>query len=135
MRLPHDHVILFDGVCNFCNSTVGFVVRRDPLARFHFLPIQSPLGREVYLSHGHDPEKPDTILLLTGDRALARADAIMEIARHLGFPWSLASAGRLLPRGVRDWLYDRIAHSRYRLFGRSDQCMVPTPELRARFLA
>ncbi len=134
MHLPHDPVMLFDGVCHLCNSSVGFVIRRDPRAGVHFLPVQSPRGREIYRSHGHDPDQPDTILWMTGGQVLSRSDAIMAIGKHLGFPWSLAVVGRVLPRRTRDWLYDFIAKRRYRWFGRSSTCMVPTPGIRARFL-
>lgn len=134
MQLPHNPVMLFDGVCHFCSSTVGFVIRRDPHARVRFLSIQSALGREIYRREGHDPDQPDTILFVIDGKVLARSDAILEIAKQLGFPWSLAVAGRVLPRRSRDWLYDFIAKRRYRWFGRSDACMIPTPEIRARFL-
>jgi len=134
MHLPHDPVILFDGVCHLCNSTIGFVIRRDPLARVHFLPIQSPQGCEIYRSQGLNPDQPSTILWVSEGQVLTRSDAIMAIGRQLGFPWSLVVVGRVLPRRTRDWLYDFIATRRYRWFGRSNACLVPTPEIRARFL-
>lgn len=132
--LPQPHVIVFDGVCNLCNAAVAFVIRHDASARFHFLSIQSDLGRELYTRLGHDPDQPGTLLLVTDDRVLDRSDAALGIARHLGLPWRFLAAARILPRSWRDFIYDRVARSRYRLFGRRAACLVPTPALRARFL-
>jgi predicted DCC family thiol-disulfide oxidoreductase YuxK len=134
VQLPHERVILFDGVCRFCSATVAFVFRHDPTARFHFLPIQSPLGSRLYREHGLDPDHPDTILVVDHGRTLARSDAVIAIGRGLGFPWSIAVIGLALPRCWRDWAYDFIAARRYRWFGRNESCLLPTPDLRARFL-
>lgn len=132
--LPQPHVIVFDGVCNLCNATVAFVIRHDVNARFHFLPIQSELGTQLYAHLGHDPDRPGTLLLINEGEVLARSDAALGIARHLGWPWRMVAAARVLPRPWRDFVYDRVARSRYRFFGRQSACLVPTPALKARFL-
>lgn len=134
MNPPDAPIILFDGVCHLCSASVRFVIRRDPHARCRFLPIQSGRGREIYRAHGLDPEKPDTLLVLAGGKVLLRSDAAIAIGRELGFPWSIASVGRILPRSLRDALYDFIAQRRYRWFGKDASCLVPTPEVRSRFL-
>jgi len=127
-------IILFDGVCHLCSATVRFVIRRDPRARCRFLPIQSDRGRELYRANGLDPEHPDTLLVLANGKALKRSDAAIAIGRELGFPWSLASLGLVLPRKLRDTLYDFIAVRRYRWFGKNESCLLPTPEIRSRFV-
>jgi predicted DCC family thiol-disulfide oxidoreductase YuxK len=127
-------IILFDGVCHLCSATVRFVIRRDPRARCRFLPIQSDRGRELYRANGLDPEHPDTLLVLANGKALKRSDAAIAIGRELGFPWSLASLGLVLPRKLRDTLYDFIAVRRYRWFGKNESCLMPTPEIRSRFV-
>ncbi len=134
MILPQQHVIVFDGICNLCNATVAFVIRHDRSARFHFLSIQSELGREIYTRLGYDPECPGTLLLVTDGVVLDRSNAALGIAQQLGWPWRLLTVGRILPQSWRDFLYDRVARSRYRFFGRRTSCLIPTPALKARFL-
>ena len=127
-------IIVFDGVCHLCSATVRFIVRRDPAAHFRFLPIQSPRGRQFCATAGQDPEAPGSLLVVTGERILMQSDAALEIAAHLSPPWSLLHFGRLVPRSLRDGAYRWIARNRYRLFGRAEACMIPTAELRSRFL-
>ena len=120
---PLYDVILFDGVCNLCNSSVQFVIRRDRRARFKFAPLQS-----------QGEAAGDSIVLVDNGRRYTRSTAALRIARHLDFPWNLAYALIVVPRPLRDAAYDFIARRRYRWFGRRDVCMTPTPELRSRFL-
>lgn len=130
----HDHLLLFDGVCHLCDASVRFVVRHDPAGKIKFAPIQSPLGRELYLRHGLDPEKPDSMLFLTPCGAFKSSDAALEIARTLGGMWNFALLFRPLPRALRDAVYFLVARNRYRWFGRRDACMMPTAELKERML-
>lgn len=132
--LPPNPVILFDGTCRLCNGVVQFVVRRDPGGRFRFLPIQSARGSAAYRAAGLDPERPDTLAVWLDGSAYTRSDAVLVIAGGLGWPWSMAKAGSVLPRRLRDWLYDVVARNRYRIFGRYEACLLPTPEIRSRFL-
>lgn len=114
-----------------------FLVARDPHARFRFAPLQSEAARRACAAVGH-PLSPDatpgTIVVIEHGRALERSDAALAIARRMPFPWAMAGAFRVLPRGLRDALYGFVARNRYRWFGRAEQCMVPTAELRSRFL-
>ena len=128
-------IVLFDGVCNFCSDAVRFLVPRDPAGRLRFAALQSDTGREVQQRFGLDPDDLDTMVVVEDGRAYLKSDAALRIARHLAGPWRLLSLLRIVPRSVRDWAYDRFAERRYRWFGRSDECLVPTPELRERFLA
>jgi predicted DCC family thiol-disulfide oxidoreductase YuxK len=127
-------VILFDGVCNLCNGLVQFVIARDPAARFAFASLQSNAASKLLDRHRQTTPLPDSIVLVDGDRVFTRSSAALRIARGLGFPWMLAYAGIVVPKPLRDAVYDRVARNRYRWFGKRDVCMVPTPELRGRFL-
>lgn len=131
--LPHP-VILFDGVCSLCDAAVQFVIDRDPAAQFRFASLQSVVGARLAAEAGVDASALDTLVLITGESSLVRSDAVLEIARRLGRPWSGLAAARLLPLSIRDVAYRWVARYRFRLFGRLDACRIPTPELRARFL-
>ena len=130
-------IILFDGVCNLCSATVRFVIARDPHARFRFAALQGHAARRLLAERGLPAPaaaEPDSIIVLTGGGALERSDAALAVAAGLRFPWPLLGVFRVVPRGLRDWLYRIVARNRYRWFGKADACMVPTPELRARFI-
>lgn len=132
---PEDHpVVLFDGVCNFCNGAVQFIIRHDPRAVFRFAAYQSSAGKALALRHGIDPEVLETFALVVGDRAFLRSEAALETAIRLGGPWRLLAVFKLVPRIVRDAFYKFIARNRYRWFGQRESCMIPTPALRQRFL-
>ena len=126
--------ILFDGVCNLCNGFVRFVIARDPAARFRFAPLTSPAATPVLRQAGVSLPLPDSIVFIEDGQAYVRSDAALRIARGLRFPWPLLYGFVIVPRVIRDGIYDVIAARRYRWFGRRDACMVPTPELRQRFL-
>lgn len=130
-------VVLFDGVCNLCNASVNFVLDRDPEGRFHFAALQSEAARALLAAHGREPPKaePDSIVLIENGVVYERSTAGLRIARHLRGPVKLLYAFIVFPRVVRDVVYRFIARNRYRWFGKSDVCRVPTPELKARFLA
>ncbi len=130
-------VVLFDGVCNLCNSSVHFILDRDRDKYFRFASLQSRAGKELLAQHGLPPIEgdPDSVLLLEGGRVHSRSGAALHIARRLGFPWVLLVVGFLVPWFLRDLVYKFIARNRYRWFGKTDACRVPTPELRERFLA
>jgi predicted DCC family thiol-disulfide oxidoreductase YuxK len=126
-------VLLFDGVCTLCNGFVQFVIQRDPAGRFQFATLQSDAARRL-LQAAPQP-LPDTLVLVENGRVFLRSTAALRVARGLKFPWPLAFVLVVVPRPLRDWVYDIVARNRYRWFGRRDVCMVPTPELRARFLS
>ncbi len=129
-------IVLFDGVCNLCNGAVHFMIDHDPKERLRFASIQSDAGKELLLRHGIPvPERdPDSIVLIAGTRAYDGSGAALRIASKLGFPWSLLAVFLVVPWFVRDIVYYLIARNRYRWFGKSETCRVPTPELKRRFL-
>lgn len=135
MKLPVPRLILFDGVCHFCAASVRFILRRDPASRFHFAPLQSDLARQICAAHGLNQGDLDTFVYARdGQPPLIRSDAALAVAADLGGPWRSLAPLRLIPRRLRDAAYRFIARHRYRWFGKSDACLVPTPEQRTRFL-
>jgi len=129
-------VVLFDGVCNLCNGSVQFVIKRDPHARFRFAALQSAAGAALVTRATGQPidDSLESMLLVENDHLYDRSTALLRIVRKLRFPWPLFYGFVIVPRAVRDSVYDLIARRRYRWFGRREVCMVPTPELRARFM-
>ena len=125
-------MLLFYGVCNLCNASVRFIVERDPAGRFQFAPLQSAAARRL-LAAAPQPV-PDSLVLVENGRLFTRSTAALRVARGLRFPWPLTFVFVAVPRPLRDWAYDIVARHRYRWFGRRDVCMVPTTELRSRFL-
>jgi predicted DCC family thiol-disulfide oxidoreductase YuxK len=131
---PAQPLILFDGTCNLCNGLVRFVIARDPHARFQFGALQSPSARRVLARLETPDPLPDTIVLVESGKVFTQSTAVLRIARRLRFPFPLAVTLLVVPRPWRDWMYAWVARHRYGWFGRRDQCMVPTPALRSRFL-
>jgi predicted DCC family thiol-disulfide oxidoreductase YuxK len=127
-------IVLFDGQCNLCNRSVKFIVRRDAHYRFRFASLQSESGRKIVEEHGKNPADRDTILLLQDGKLYDRSTAALRIARALTGPWPLLFAFIVVPVFVRDIVYRLIANNRYRWFGKTETCMIPTPDIRARFL-
>lgn len=126
--------MLFDGDCNLCHGAVQFVLRRDPRGRFRFASLQSAAGRQALLAAGAPAVLPDSIVLLADGGVAVKSTAALRIARRLRWPWPLLAVAFVVPRPLRDLVYDWIARHRYRWFGKRAQCLVPTPALRARFL-
>lgn len=132
-------VVLFDGVCNLCNGAVQFIIRRDPTGRFGFAPLDSAAARNLLAGAALPAPLPDSIVLVEPrpdlpPRVSVRSTAVLRIARGLRFPWPLVYALIVVPRPIRDWMYTRIARNRYRWFGKRDSCIMPTPDLRSRFI-
>ncbi|MEO8197730.1 MAG: DCC1-like thiol-disulfide oxidoreductase family protein [Thermoanaerobaculia bacterium] len=133
-------ILLFDGVCNLCGATVQWVIRHDPQGIFRFAALQSAAGQAILARVGESlaaagaGKTLDSVVLVDGERCWVRSAAALEVLRRLGGPWALLRVFGLLPRAVRDAIYDRVARRRYRWFGRRDECWLPTPELRRRFL-
>jgi predicted DCC family thiol-disulfide oxidoreductase YuxK len=129
-----DRLILFDGVCVLCSGWVDFVIARDPAQRYRFVAIQSELGRALAIRFGVDPDDPQTNAVIHDAQAWFKGDSALQVWRDMpGWRWT--RVWWLLPRPVRNVVYDLIARNRYRLFGRHDACLVPTPDIRSRFLA
>jgi predicted DCC family thiol-disulfide oxidoreductase YuxK len=127
-------LVLFDGDCNLCNGAVKFILRRDRTGRFHFASLQSAAGRQALAAAGAKQPLPDSIVLVQDGAIAVKSAAALRIARGLPWPWPLLAVFWLVPRPLRDPIYDWVARHRYRWFGKTSSCLVPTPELRARFL-
>jgi len=129
-----DGLILFDGVCVLCSWWVRFVIERDSAGRFRFAPVQSRYGAGLAARLGISVENPETNAVVLGGSAYFKSDAAIAVISRLP-RWSWARWLALVPRSVRDWLYDRIARSRYRLFGRTASCLMPNPKMEGRFIS
>lgn len=127
-------IILFDGVCNLCNGLVRFLIRRDPDGRFRFAPLQSDVGQELLERFDLPTDTLETFVLVEDGECYTKSTAALRTARHLGGVYALLSYLRFVPRPLRDAVYDLVAASRYRVFGRKDRCMIPSPDVEDRFL-
>ena len=127
-------LILFDGVCNLCSGWVRFAIAHDPAGNLRFAPIQSPYGQDFLRRRGLPTDLFETFYLVDGDCVFVKSTGFLRMVGHLRWPWPLLRAARVVPRPVRDWLYDRVARNRYRLFGRRQTCLMPTADVAARFL-
>jgi predicted DCC family thiol-disulfide oxidoreductase YuxK len=125
-------IILFDGVCNFCNNSVNFIIGQDKNNYFKFTPLQSEIGQEFVKKF--DLHEIDSVILVENDKAYTHSTAALKIAKTLGGIWSLAYAFIIVPKFIRDFFYKLFAKNRYKLFGKKDECMIPTPKIRAKFL-
>ena len=126
--------VLFDGVCNFCDASINFVIGNDKRSYFRFAPLQSEAGARLQRQYGFDPSQLDTFVLIEGGKAYLRSTAALRIARRLGGVYPALYAAIVVPRPLRDILYNWFAKRRYRWFGRKDECMVPTADVKDRFL-
>lgn len=133
-ELAGKNVIVFDGVCVLCSGFMHFVLRHDQAKTFYFVIAQSPLGEALYRHFGLKHNDYDTNLVLLDGVLYQKLDAFLAVMRLLGWPWRAFSVLGLLPNGLKGWLYDRIARNRYTLFGRRDSCLVPSDDLKARFI-
>lgn len=130
-----EKIILFDGVCNLCNSSVQFIIRHDPEGQFKFAALQSPFGQQQLKKFAIPQDALNSVILIKGAVAFQRSDAALEIARDFRDIWRGLYYFKIIPRFFRDGIYDRISKNRYSLFGKRDECMIPTPELKARFIS
>lgn len=133
--MMHDHpVLLFDGVCNLCNGAVQWVLLRDKRDVFRFAALQSETGQDLLRRHQQDTLQYNTVIMVDGDRLYTHSDAVLEIARRLGFPWRLLFIFYYCPRSLRNAVYNWVARNRYRWFGKSQTCMLPRPEWQHKFV-
>jgi len=127
-------IFLFDGVCNFCNDGVNFLIRHDREGKFRFASLQSDAGKALLAKHGLQDLPLSTSVLIDGDKIFMNSDGVLETARRLGGVYALAAGLLFVPKPLRDWAYRLFARNRYKLFGKRELCMVPTPDVRQRFL-
>jgi predicted DCC family thiol-disulfide oxidoreductase YuxK len=127
-------IIVFDALCPLCSANAQFILRHDRRGHFRLTSMQSETGKSLYWRFGLDPDDPDTLIVVDGDRLSRDSDAIILIWRNLDWPWRLAAIASGVPRFVRDPLYRWVARNRYRLFGRRQSCWLPTTDLAERML-
>jgi len=133
------HLVLYDGVCGLCSRLLQFLLKHDHRAAFNFASLQSETGRAMVERGGGNPDELTSFYVLanyrTGDaRMFGRSSAALFVAGELGWPWRAAVLLRVLPPAILDYVYDVVARSRYRVFGRYEQCLMPRPEFRSRFV-
>ena len=136
-KVPKDkQLILFDGVCNLCNSSVLHVIKRDKNDKFLFAPLESGIGKTIIKKFNIDTEETDSILLYNPkkDSLTYKSTAALLIAKHLGFPTHLLAIFLIVPSFIRNLVYNYIAKNRYKWYGKKESCMIPTPELKAKFM-
>ena len=130
---PDQLIVLFDGVCYLCQHSVRFIIRNDKKNKFKFASLQSEFAQNR-LSEIHFNNSLETIVLLKGTHQFEKSDAVLEIAKHLSGAWPLLYVFKIIPRFLRDGVYTFIAKNRYQWFGKSNSCLMPSPELREKFL-
>jgi len=127
-------VILFDGVCNLCNGSVQFIINRDPSSIFRFAPLQSETGKKLISRFDLSNRKLDSIILIENNNYYLKSTAALKIVQSLGSLWPLLSLLRLVPRPIRDYIYDIVARNRYNWYGKRVECMIPGADIKSRFL-
>lgn len=127
-------IILFDGVCNLCAWSVRFIIERDAAQRFQFASLQSETGQRLLIEHQISRERMDSFVMIEDGQAYTESTAALRVARQLSGLWPCLSVGLILPGFIRNPFYRFIAKNRYRWFGKQESCLVPTPELKSRFL-
>jgi predicted DCC family thiol-disulfide oxidoreductase YuxK len=135
-NLPQNKkIILFDGICNLCDATVQFIIRHDKKDVFRFVALQSDLGKEITNYIGLDTSKTDSIILYEpGNAYYYKAEAALKIAKELGGIYSFLSIFSIFPNWLSNRIYDFVAANRYKWYGKKEKCMIPTPEMKAKFL-
>ena len=133
-KMDLNNLIIFDGVCNLCNASVQFIINRDKKRVFKFLPLQSERTGEIFKQFNIDFENLDTIILIKNKKVFVRSDAALEIANALDYPWKIFYFLIFIPKFIRDRIYNIIANNRYDWFGKRENCMIPTEDMKSRFL-
>ncbi len=139
MELAGKTIVFYDGVCGLCNRVVKFLLRHDKHDRFRFAPLQSEFAASLLNKHGINAADLDSVSLvahyaLATEKAFTRSDAVLRAIWELGGIWRVGEIGRVIPRSVRNWFYDRVARNRYRVFGKYETCPIPRSEDRRKFI-
>jgi predicted DCC family thiol-disulfide oxidoreductase YuxK len=127
-------VLLFDGVCNLCNSSVQFILKHEKNQNLKFAAIQSEAGEKLLTHYRLDSNQTNSVILISENYVYTASDAVLKLTQYLKFPYSSGKILMVVPKTIRDFFYKKVAHNRYNWFGKRESCMVPTPELRKRFL-
>ncbi len=135
---PHlegnEKLILFDGVCKLCNAWSNFIIRNDKGYEFKLASVQSQEGIDILQHFNYPTDVYETMLVVNGTECLEKSDAFFYVMRTLGSPWRFITIFQLIPKSIRNWLYDRVALNRYNLFGKYNYCSLPTPDHDKRYL-
>ncbi|PHQ29165.1 thiol-disulfide oxidoreductase DCC family protein [Leeuwenhoekiella nanhaiensis] len=129
-----EKIILFDGVCNLCNGAINFIIKHDPKAQFKFASLQGATGQKLLAKHHINPKETASIVLIEPERVSVKSSAALRIAKYLDRGYPLLYGFMIIPGFIRNAVYDFIAANRYKWFGKKNSCMIPTPELKSRFL-
>lgn len=127
-------VILFDGICNFCNGAVNFVLKQDKKGIFKFAPLQSQEGQKLLQRYSLSTKDLDSFVLIDKAKVYKKSDASLQVMNKLPWYWKATQLLKIIPAVLRDAVYDFISKNRYKWFGKKDHCVIPTPEMRSRFL-
>lgn len=132
--LPENPLILFDGVCNLCNGFVQFIIRHDKKSKFRFASLQSPAAKNILEHFSVSADELKTLVLIDSGKIYFRSRAVLRIARQLDGIWKLSSVFYIVPRFINDAVYNLVSETRYRIFGKRESCMTPSPENSSRFI-
>jgi predicted DCC family thiol-disulfide oxidoreductase YuxK len=127
-------IIIFDGVCNLCNASINFIIKHDHAARFSFATTQSEYGQQALNDLNVDPKDPSTFIFIEGHQTYFKSDAALRIASHFKRPWSTIAWLKFIPKFIRNFVYSMIAKHRYKILGKRQSCMIPSIELKKRFI-
>lgn len=134
MERMNKAVILYDGICNLCNGTVRFLIKHDKREKLLFASLQSKTGQKLLRQKQFPTENNDSFIIIVNGQALMKSDAALAVSKELGGCFTLFLVLRVIPKFIRDYMYSIVAKNRYKWFGKKNHCMVPTPELKERFL-
>lgn len=132
--MEETRIILFDGVCNFCNYWVIFAIKKDSSKKLRFAPLQGNAARKLLLQHSINPTSLSSVVFIDDNKAWTQSSAALRICRYLDGGWKLFYGLIIIPKFIRDFIYNIVARNRYKWFGKKESCMMPTPELKERFL-
>ena len=134
MGTTEKHILLFDGVCNLCNGVVQFIIKRDRKGKFKFAALQSESGQELLKQLGFSTANFDSFVFIKGNKHFIKSTAVLHVLKELGGLWKLLYVFILIPTPIRDFFYNVIAKTRYHIFGKRDTCMIPSDDIKPRFL-
>jgi predicted DCC family thiol-disulfide oxidoreductase YuxK len=134
MNNSFKHIVLFDGVCNLCNASVQFIIKHDKKRKFRFASIQSEFGKGQIAKFQIDTRKTDSVIYIYKNKVYSRSSAALKIVRQLDGLWPVIFIFIVIPPFIRNLIYDYIAKNRYKWFGKKESCMIPSPDLKSRFL-